>query len=56
MQNNSSSWLITNRTMTDDEYCNLNLPVDYDLHWLIAYASLTFIGLFYAVLGKFDLL
>jgi hypothetical protein len=35
-----------------DEYCNLNLPVDYDLHWFIAYATLAFVGLFYALLGK----
>ncbi len=47
MRNNSSSY----RSMTD-EYCNLNLPVEYDLHWFIAYASLAFIGLFYALLGK----
>ncbi|UJR15188.1 hypothetical protein I4U23_002149 [Adineta vaga] len=51
MRHNSSlSWLQTNRTMID-EYCNMNLPVDYDLHWLIAYATLAFIGLFYALLG-----
>jgi hypothetical protein len=49
--NNSSSWLITNRTMID-EYCNLKLPVDYDLHWFIAYVSLAFVGLFYTLLGK----
>ncbi|CAF0841579.1 unnamed protein product [Adineta steineri] len=52
MRNNSSSWLITtNRTMTMNEYCNISLPVDYDLHWLIAYSTLAFIGLFYALLG-----
>ncbi len=51
MRNNSSSWLITHRSMSD-EYCNLNLPVEYDLHWFIAYASLAIIGLFYAFLGK----
>jgi hypothetical protein len=53
MRNNSSSWLIINRTMID-EYCNLQLPVDYDLHWFIAYASLAIVGLFYALLGKID--
>jgi hypothetical protein len=52
MRNNSSSWLGTHRTMMTDEYCNLNLPVDYDLHWFIAYASLAILGLFYALLGK----
>ncbi|CAF0969244.1 unnamed protein product [Adineta steineri] len=52
MRNNSSSWFITtNRTMTMNEYCNISLPVDYDLHWLIAYSTLAFIGLFYALLG-----
>ncbi len=48
MRNQTSSSL---RTMTD-EYCNLNLPVHYDLHWFIAYASLAFVGVFYALLGN----
>lgn len=51
MRNNSSSWLITHRMMID-EYCNLNLPVDYDIHLVIAYGSLAFLGLFYALLGN----
>ena len=36
----------------EEEYCNLNLPVDYHLHWLIAYALLALIGIFYVLLGK----
>ena len=42
---------LTNRTMID-EYCDLKLPTDYDLHWFIAYISLAIVGLFYALLGK----
>jgi hypothetical protein len=42
---------LTNRTMID-EYCDLKLPKNYDLHWLIAYISLAIVGLFYALLGK----
>jgi len=41
---------LTNRTI--DEYCDLKLPNNYDLHWLIAYISLAIVGLFYALLGK----
>ncbi len=35
-----------------DEYCDLELPINYELHWFIAYVSLAFVGLFYAILGK----
>jgi hypothetical protein len=35
-----------------DEYCDLELPMNYELHWFIAYISLAFVGLFYAILGK----
>jgi len=35
-----------------DEYCDLELPINYELHWFIAYISLAFVGLFYAILGK----
>jgi len=42
---------LTNHTMLD-EYCDLKLPKNYDLHWLIAYISLAIVGLFYALLGK----
>ena len=35
-----------------DENCDLKLPMNYDLHWLIAYISLAFVGLFYGILGK----
>ncbi|CAF1080292.1 unnamed protein product [Rotaria sordida] len=50
MRNLNTSCLSKNKTMIDD-YCNLNLPIDYDLYWFIAYTSLAFIGLFYALLG-----
>ncbi|CAF0966593.1 unnamed protein product [Adineta steineri] len=33
------------------EYCELRLPIHYELHWLIAYISLAFVGLFYAIFG-----
>ncbi len=42
---------LTNRTMME-EFCELKLPDNYDLHWLIAYISLGCVGLFYAILGK----
>lgn len=51
MRNHNVSWLIKNKTMTE-EYCNLSLPDDYDLYWFIAYTSLAFVGLFYGLLGK----
>jgi len=35
-----------------DEYCDLELPMNYELQWFIAYISLAFVGLFYAILGK----
>ena len=43
-----------NRTITD-EYCLLDLPADYELHWLIAYVALAVIGLFYGLLGRIPL-
>jgi len=42
---------ITNHILLD-EYCDLELPMNYELHWFIAYISLAFVGLFYAILGK----
>lgn len=51
MRPNNVSWLIKNQSMTD-ENCDLKLPIDYDLNYFIAYTSLAFIGLFYALLGK----
>ena len=42
---------LTNQTMFE-EYCDLKLPTHYQLPWLIAYISLAFVGLFYALLGK----
>lgn len=40
-----------NRTL-HEEYCDLKLPNNYQLHWMIAYGSLAFVGLFYTILGK----
>ena len=52
MQYNNSSWLNINRTMIGD-YCNLKLPVQYDLHWSIAYFLIALFGIFYAFLGNY---
>lgn len=41
---------LTNHTILN-EYCELKLPNHYDLHWLIAYISLSIVGLFYTLLG-----
>ena len=40
-----------NRTMLG-EYCHMGLPAVYDFYWLVAYSSLTVVGLFYAVFGR----
>ena len=36
-----------------DDYCDLRLPVQYDLHWSIAYALIGLFGIFYAFLGNY---
>jgi len=46
MKTNNSSYFI------DQEYCHLNLPIEYDFYWMITYILIAFIGLFYAILGK----
>ncbi|CAF3447747.1 unnamed protein product [Rotaria socialis] len=33
------------------ERCDLTLPTEYDSHWIIAYVSLAFVGLFYGIFG-----
>lgn len=43
---------MTNNRTLDDEYCDLKLPTNYQLHWIIAYVSLALVGLFYTILGK----
>ncbi|CAF0902743.1 unnamed protein product [Rotaria sordida] len=42
---------LTNNTRMIYEYCELKLPINYDLHWLIAYISLACVGLFYGIFG-----
>lgn len=42
----------TNNRTLHEEYCDLKLPSNYQLHWIIAYASLALVGLFYTILGN----
>lgn len=35
----------------NEQFCHLNLPTNYEFHWLVIYSSVLIIGLFYGFFG-----